>query len=684
MSAPNDRPRRIRRYTNRLAGESSPYLLLHRHNPVDWYPWGEEALARAREEGKPIFLSVGYSTCYWCHVMERESFSNPEVARVMNERFVNVKVDREERPDLDETYMAATQILAGQGGWPNSVFLTPELKPFYAGTYFPPTDAHGRPGFPQVLAGLAGAWKDRREDVYVQADEVAQAMRRILEERFAPGERVPEAGAAERACEGLRHTFDREHGGFGRSPKFPTPSNLYLLHALAVRADERAQGDPSAGEMLARTLDRMARGGIYDQLGGGFHRYSTDAEWLVPHFEKMLYDNGALLELYALEHRRTGSPQAERIVRETAAFLEREMTLPDGAFASAIDAETDGREGAFYVWTAAELHEILGEEDFAFLAPLYGFDREPVLPRSPRARGRARLRAAPAGAAGRAGGPAADRRSGAARGDRAAPPEAVRGALPAPPAADRRQGPGRLERPGDPGPGHRRPGAGRRRHDRPGAPCRRPGDRGDAPRGRAAAPRGARRRGADPGLSVRLRLPGPRPARAARGDRRARYLDAAIELAAEQEERLAAPHGGFYNAAASDDLLFRSQEIFDGATPAANAVAVLNALELAERGALAGAGERAARWRRRPSTPSPPSRRWSSARRRRCGCCRSPRCGSTRRSGPSRACRGRGGPRPPHARRGIGPRGGAAAGEWSSVRRRLRRGGSTSAAGGGG
>ena len=588
MSAQNDGPKDPT-YTNRLAGESSPYLLLHRHNPVDWYPWGEEALARAREEGKPIFLSVGYSTCYWCHVMERESFSNPEVARVMNERFVNVKVDREERPDLDETYMAATQILAGQGGWPNSVFLTPELKPFYAGTYFPPTEAHGRPGFPQVLAGLAGAWKDRREDVYVQADEVAQAMGRILEERFEPGERVPEAGAAERACEGLRQTFDREHGGFGRSPKFPTPSNLYLLHALAVRADERTQGDPSAGEMLARTLDRMARGGIYDQLGGGFHRYSTDAEWLVPHFEKMLYDNGALLELYALEHRRTGSRQAERIVRETAAFLEREMALPDGAFASAIDAETQGREGAFYVWTASELHEILGEEDFSFLAPLYGFDRSPFF-RDPHA-------------------------------PEAEPAYVVH--LPKPlaeQAARRRTGEAELL--GEIEPLRRRLFEARARRPRPRTDDKVLADwNGLAIRGLATAGRvlgddgmiALARRAADRVLAV-LRPDGGPLLHAVRGGEgriraflsdyaflvrgllglheateEARYLDAAIELAAEQEERLAAPHGGFYNAAASDDLLFRSQEIFDGATPAANAIAVLNALDLAERGALAGA-----------------------------------------------------------------------------------------------
>jgi len=594
MSATNDGTNAPKdsQHTNRLAGESSPYLLLHRHNPVDWYPWGEEALARAREEDKPIFLSVGYSTCYWCHVMERESFSNPEVARVMNDRFVNIKVDREERPDIDETYMAATQILAGQGGWPSSVFLTPELKPFYAGTYFPPTDAHGRPGFPQVLAGLAGAWKTRRDEVAVQADEVAQAMQRILEERFEPGEQVPAPGAAARACEGLRQTFDREQGGFGQSPKFPTPANLYLLHALVTGATggQADDGDPPAGQMLAQTLDRMARGGIYDQLGGGFHRYSTDAGWLVPHFEKMLYDNGALLELYALEHERTGGAEAARITRETAAFLEREMVLPDGAFASAIDAETDGHEGAFYVWTAGELREVLGEEDFTFLAPLYGFDRSPFFhdPHAPEAEPAYVLH------------------------------------LPDPlseQAARRRSGPDELLE--EIAPLRQRLFEARSRRPRPATDDKVLADwNGLAIRGLATAGRvledagmiALARRAADRVLEVLRPGDGPLLHAVRGGEGRiraflsdyaylvrgllglhqatgeARYLDAADALTAEQEERLAAPHGGFYNAAESDDLLFRSQEIFDGATQAANGVAVLNALELIELRGLTGQG----------------------------------------------------------------------------------------------
>ncbi|HSL81421.1 MAG TPA: DUF255 domain-containing protein, partial [Thermoanaerobaculia bacterium] len=250
---------------NRLAGESSPYLLLHAGNPVDWSPWGEEALARAREENRPIFLSVGYSTCHWCHVMERESFSNPEIARLMNERFVNVKVDREERPDVDEIYMVATQILAGQGGWPNSVFLTPDLEPFYAGTYFPPEDRYGRPGFSAVLRGLADAWENRRQDVHTQAADVAQAMRRVLEERFPPGERPPPAGAVLRAFISLERSHDPVQGGFGSAPKFPTPSNLFLLRELVGPDGDRAEA-PGAARMLSGTLDAMARGGLYDQL----------------------------------------------------------------------------------------------------------------------------------------------------------------------------------------------------------------------------------------------------------------------------------------------------------------------------------------------------------------------------------------------------------------------------------
>jgi len=355
---------------NRLAAESSPYLRLHQHNPVDWYPWGPEALALAKKEDRPIFLSVGYSTCYWCHVMERESFSDRSIAQLMNESFVNIKIDREERPDLDEIYMVATQVLSGQGGWPNSVFLTPDLEPYFAGTYFPPQDAHGRPGFPTVLRSMRDAWSERRADVEEQAKSVAGALRHHLEERSQPAEAVPGAEIAEAVLLDLQRRFDQTWGGFGGAPKFPTPSNLLLLLELAP------QHKPAL-DMLAATLDQMARGGIYDQIGGGFHRYATDREWKVPHFEKMLYDNAWLLEIYARFHAMTGDSDAARVVCETAEFLRRELTGPEGAFWSALDAETDGHEGAFHVWRREELDAALGEEDAAFLAPLYGFDGPP-------------------------------------------------------------------------------------------------------------------------------------------------------------------------------------------------------------------------------------------------------------------------------------------------------------------
>ena len=487
-------------HTNRLAGESSPYLLLHQHNPVDWYPWGPEALEKARREDKPIFLSVGYSTCYWCHVMERESFSDPETAELMNREFVNIKLDREERPDLDEIYMTATQILAEQGGWPNSVFLTPELKPFYAGTYFPPDDRYGRPGFRHVLEDLATAWRTRRPDVNEQAEEVARAMGRYLEEprpsraraarrrRDLPGSRLPRPAAS-----------TAQWGGFGSAPKFPTPSNLYLLLELVEEREE-------AGQMLTATLDQMARGGIYDQLGGGFHRYATDREWKIPHFEKMLYDNGFLLELYAREHARTGDPQAARIVRETAAWVEREMTSPEGAFWSAIDAETHGHEGAFYVWTVEELREVLGEEDFTFLAPHPGLRRTPFLRGDP-------LRPPFPGEAGGRGAAPPDGPGGADPRGRRRPGQAVRRPVEAGAPVDGRQGPGGLERHVDHGPRRGGQAPGRARLRGAGGPGGgfRPAD--DASRGRYPAPFLARGAGEDRGLSRRLRLPGPRPPR---------------------------------------------------------------------------------------------------------------------------------------------------------------------------
>jgi len=354
---------------NRLGRESSPYLLLHAANPVDWYPWGEEAFDKARLEQKPIFLSVGYSTCYWCHVMERESFSNPEIARQINEAFVPVKLDREERPDLDEIYMTATQLLTRSGGWPNSLFLTHDLKPFYAGTYFPPDDRHGRPGFPRVLAAVREAWQARRESVLAQAEAVTTAMREQLAPPTAP--RLPDPAVADATRGLLARRFDAQWGGFGHAPKFPSPSNLDFLL-------ERARaGDTQAREMLVLTLDRMARGGIHDQLAGGFHRYSTDAEWLVPHFEKMLYDNACLARLYAEAAPLAPDLGFERVARSTLDFVLRELVGAEGGFLSAIDAETDGHEGAYYSWTREELAQVLGAEAFALHALVYGFDGGP-------------------------------------------------------------------------------------------------------------------------------------------------------------------------------------------------------------------------------------------------------------------------------------------------------------------
>ncbi len=356
---------------NRLAGETSPYLQLHVDNPVDWYPWGAEALEKAREEEKPIFLSVGYSTCFWCHVMEREVFSDPEIAALMNRWFVSVKVDREERPDLDEIYMTATQMMTGSGGWPNSVFLTPELEPFFAGTYFPPEDRYGRPGFPTVLATLHEAWIQRRAEIEAHAARVAAGMRQVVAARVEPAVELPGRSAAEAAVTALEKSYDATWGGFGGAPKFPSPSNLFLLWEAAERGDRKAR------EMVLESLRKMGRGAIYDQLDGGFHRYTLDPAWRVPHFEKMLYDNAHLAELLAVAAAAERDAELERLARGTLDFVLSTLTLPGGAFKSAIDAETDGVEGAYYTWSEEELRRALGREGFELLAPIFGFDGRP-------------------------------------------------------------------------------------------------------------------------------------------------------------------------------------------------------------------------------------------------------------------------------------------------------------------
>ncbi|MGH2675824.1 MAG: thioredoxin domain-containing protein, partial [Actinomycetota bacterium] len=337
---------------NRLAGATSPYLLQHADNPVDWFEWGEEALRRARDEDRPILLSVGYAACHWCHVMERESFEDPEIAGLMNEHFVCIKVDREERPDVDAIYMDAVQTMSGHGGWPMTVFLTPDGRPFFAGTYFPPDDRHGLPGFPRVLRAVAEAWRDKREDLLRQGHRVIETIGRGPASSEEPlTEEVLRA-----AFTALRNGFDEEWGGFGDAPKFPQPMTIELL----LRCHLRGWG--GALDMVTLTLDRMAAGGIRDHVGGGFHRYAVDRTWLVPHFEKMLYDNAQLARLYLHAWQVTGRDPYRGVATGTLDSLLREMRHPDGGFFSSQDADSEGEEGKFFAWTWDELVGVVGTD----------------------------------------------------------------------------------------------------------------------------------------------------------------------------------------------------------------------------------------------------------------------------------------------------------------------------------
>jgi hypothetical protein len=354
---------------NRLARESSPYLLQHAGNPVDWYPWGDEAFQRARTEDKPILLSIGYSACHWCHVMAHESFENGDIARLMNENFINIKVDREERPEIDSIYMEAVQAMTGSGGWPLTVFLTPDGKPFFGGTYFPPDDREDMPGFRRVLTTVAEAYRQHRNAVERTGKQLLTAMSRSLSPAEVAEPMV--TGTLQEAYRILRHNFDKENGGFGRAPKFPQP----LAHEFLLRYSQRTH-DADALKIVTLTLEKMARGGIYDQVGGGFHRYSTDSRWLVPHFEKMLYDNAQLSQVYLHAYLVTGNQLFRTIAEETLDYVLREMTDPQGGFYSTQDADSEGVEGKYYLWTSPEIAEALGNKDSRLATDYFGVTAE--------------------------------------------------------------------------------------------------------------------------------------------------------------------------------------------------------------------------------------------------------------------------------------------------------------------
>ncbi|MFG0332269.1 MAG: thioredoxin domain-containing protein [Maioricimonas sp. JB049] len=360
MTDPHDPTRKA----NRLGSETSPYLLQHAYNPVDWYPWGDEAFDRAKAEDKPVFLSIGYSACHWCHVMERESFENEEIAELMNRFFVNIKVDREERPDVDQIYMSAVQLMTRHGGWPMSVFLTPDGRPFFGGTYWPPESRMGMPGFRDVIQRLAQFWTEKRDDVFRSAESVTEAVGRLAAPEIAQTSLTDQT--LRNAMEELLSAADRHHGGFGEAPKFPHPMDVRVL----LRCARRFEND-EAREIACFTLDKMADGGIYDHLGGGFHRYSTDARWLVPHFEKMIYDNALLVPAYLEAFQLTGEGRYRTTVVETLAYIDREMTSSEGAFFSTQDADSEGEEGKFFVWSAQEIRDILGDEEARIFSAVY-------------------------------------------------------------------------------------------------------------------------------------------------------------------------------------------------------------------------------------------------------------------------------------------------------------------------
>ncbi len=354
------------KHHNRLIFEKSPYLLQHADNPVDWYPWGPEAFEKARKENKPVFLSIGYSTCHWCHVMARESFEDSEVARLMNQVFVSIKVDREERPDIDNVYMMVCQMMTGSGGWPLTIIMTPDQKPFFAATYIPKERRFGRMGMLELIPRIKELWTTRRDEVLSSANEITAALQQVSQD--APGEELDET-TLDLAYEQLAKRFDEQHGGFGGAPKFPTPHNfLFLLRYWKRTNTERAL------QMVEKTLQAMRRGGIYDHIGFGFHRYSTDSHWFVPHFEKMLYDQATLAIVYTEAYQATGKEEYAQTAREIFTYVLRDMTAPEGGFYAAEDAESEGEEGKFYLWTEEEIRQVLGSEEAALIVKIFNIE----------------------------------------------------------------------------------------------------------------------------------------------------------------------------------------------------------------------------------------------------------------------------------------------------------------------
>jgi uncharacterized protein YyaL (SSP411 family) len=564
---------------NRLAREQSPYLLQHKDNPVDWNPWGTEAFAKAKAEDKPIFLSIGYSTCHWCHVMEHESFEKEHVARVLNDGFVSIKVDREERPDVDDIYMTAVQMMTGSGGWPLSLFLTPEGKPFYGGTYFPPEGRWGRPGFVTLLHSIRDAWQNRRPELEASAGQMLAHL--SASTNGLPGGRAVGPANLDAAARSLEAQFDAVHGGFGGAPKFPPAMRLELLIRRWLVTREE-----SARQMAETTLTKMAAGGMYDQVGGGFHRYSTDERWLVPHFEKMLYDNAMLARVYLLAHRAFGGEEHARVASETLDYLLREMTPEGGGFFSAQDADSEGEEGTFYVWNPETLGAAVGRQAAPIVAARFG-----VTPEGNFENGQTVLSVAATVSelAERFGRPETEiaallgearAKTYAARSTRVRPGTddklltdwtslaicafALAGRVLAQPryeaaakgAADRllercRKGPGLLHREKD---------------------------------GRAEIPGFA----SDYACFIEALLD------LYEATFEPRYFRAALELEKAFEERFTDPRGGFYFAGdGHDGLILRPKETMDGATPSSNSIAAMNLLRLSALTGEAGYRERA-------------------------------------------------------------------------------------------